>query len=182
MRFKQQCAATKLVRLSKLFFVLSITLGVLQQLAHTQDWCGSPTPDPPPGLKKAGIQRFEIPSGSAGGSSDPKCPPAACVELKAGIPRNAIIQEVHLCAGDMGPNPYHECFKVVASPVWWDCKDNPPYARFFPDITVTQPSGAFKYATVTFKNWASYQRKAKFVILYKLGSTSGPPTRSNQHH
>jgi hypothetical protein len=146
--------------------------------AYATDWCTSASiPEPTPGLKVKGIKGFEIGPGKGNGSLDPPCPPAACLNLAVTLPDDATIEEAHVCAAEMNPKPlqFHECTKVMGETVWWDCHDNPPYARFFPDIQV-QVEGQRKTAKLTFKTWSNNYPSCE--ILRDLSFSK----RSTQEH
>jgi len=133
---------------------------------RAQNWCSVPMPTPQPGVKIGGVRAFEIGPGKGNGTTDPPCPPALCFEMKGILPADAQILETHLCAADKGSSS-HEC-TPTGNPTWWNCNDNPPYARFsdFREGAV----GGKKYARVTFKMWSDNYKNAAFLILYKSGS------------
>jgi uncharacterized protein YktB (UPF0637 family) len=58
----------------------------------------------------------------------------------------------------------HECVPT-GNPTWWNCRDNPPYARFSNFVVTTQ--GNKKIAHVTFKMWSNNYKNAFFFIIYK---------------
>jgi len=148
--------------LSLVLVTLLGTVGIVQ----AQNWCASPMPQPPKGIKVGGAIGSEIGPGKGNGTTDPPCPPALCMPMKTLLPADADIKETHFCAGEMGAG-LNECV-ATGNPTWWDCRDNPPYARFSDYVVGSE--GGKKFAQVTFKMWSDNYKKARFVVLYTSAS------------